>query len=221
MHSQASDKQSRWIKLILLLCCASSLFMYLRHALSCTVRHLLAACLHLQGGKVAMRKDQSGRIGAQAAMAVHSALKQLVTDYCLKAKAPALNLLADTPYRILYRHYTAGRGFARVHQSHKTFTCDHHIGVMCDAYGKGDEESVRTRLAFALSVATVSRGDEIRDITWSQLYWQNSAVIGKWRCCCRRRCCCCWCCSCFNVHICGRLRCAPFAAMAIAANGSS
>jgi hypothetical protein len=112
-------------------------------------------------------------------MTVHAALKRLVVEYCLKAKVAAVDLLADLRYRVYYKTYTKGRGLKRKHQTHKTFKRDERVSVMCDLYGQGTAEAVRTRLLFALSVQCVARGDELRDLNWSQLYSTWSAAIGE------------------------------------------
>jgi hypothetical protein len=132
--------------------------------------HLCTCCwlIHLQGGKVGQRKSETGELGPQGCMTVHSALKRLVFQYCMRAKVPEVDLLADLRYRVFYKTYTKGRGLQRKHETHKTFKRDDHVRVMCDLYGQGSAEATRTRCSFSLCVQCVSRGDEIRDLNWSQ-----------------------------------------------------
>ncbi|WIA37675.1 hypothetical protein OEZ86_014570 [Tetradesmus obliquus] len=140
-------------------------------------------CEGKAGGKPGQRNSETKRLAPQTAMVVHSALKRLVEEYCIKARAEAVDLLTDLRYRIVYKKYTKGRWLARVHNTHMTFKRDDHIRVMMELYAKGDAESIKTRLLFALCVSCVARGDEVRELTWSQLYWQLSAVIGPMACC--------------------------------------
>ncbi|WIA23360.1 hypothetical protein OEZ85_000123 [Tetradesmus obliquus] len=131
------------------------------------------------GGKISKRKSKDGQLTPQAAMTVHAALRQLVDTYCLKARTGSISLLEDLHYRILYKTYTKGRGLKRLHNTHMTFKSDDHLNLMAELMAQGDAESIITRLMFALGVSTVSRGDEIRDLRWSQLNWKSSAAIGE------------------------------------------
>lgn len=133
------------------------------------------ACLQLPptGGK--NRKGEG--VSASTAMVLHSALCRYVQLLGVGSDGVAVDPKQDTGYMAYYRQYTAIRGLQRTHEVQSQFSRDEHLKLARAAYATGD---VVKMLLVSMSIATVSRGDEIRDLRPCRMHLKKMDAIGKY-----------------------------------------
>lgn len=137
-------------------------------------------CYHTVQRGTGSKSRKQDKLTPQAAMGVHSALAKMVERHQVEAGVKNRFRLQDDPgYNALYKQHTHGRSLERMNNVHSQFRRDGHIKMCTGLYAKGDTSAVTGLAMITLAIATVSRGDELRNRTWSNFEWRDSEVIGE------------------------------------------
>jgi hypothetical protein len=82
----------------------------------------------------------------------------------------------DPGYMTYYQQYTADRGLTRKHDVQQQFTTEEHLRMGRSAYGRGEALMM---LLISLSIAVVSRGDEVRGVKPAKMRLKKIDAIGE------------------------------------------
>ncbi len=121
------------------------------------------------------RNRKKEGLGPSAAMNLHSALARYVKLLGVGTDGVTVDPKDDTGYLTYYQQYTANRGLLRTHDVQSQFTRDDHLKIARAAYATGD---VVKMLLISMSIASVSRGDEIRDMKPCSMRLKKIDAIG-------------------------------------------
>lgn len=127
-------------------------------------------------GCTSRRKEKV--LSPSSAMGVHAALQLMACGHAVKAGTPLFKLTDDAGYAALYKHYTKNRGLRRTHEVAATFTNESCMKFLRTLAADGTADAIKAAAMWTLGVATVTRGDEMRDIKWAGFNHQISDAIG-------------------------------------------